>query len=224
MSLSRRVLIAFAGATSASSRFGLPAFADGKGAIGIAMPTKTSARWIADGDSMVAQFTAAGYEPDLHYAENDIPNPLARIEKWNIELFGGSPDDNNACFVYDGAMSVLQPMIDAGDNVAGSGQVGMDVVGTLRWDGAVTQGISRDMARRYPERTPQIGDVLMAVRAPGLRGRDRRRVHRRGRDDGRVGQDFGRADPGCHEQRHVDYGHQLSTGNQRAGLANRRDL
>jgi putative multiple sugar transport system substrate-binding protein len=31
---------------------------------------------------------------------------------WNVELFGGSPDDNNAFFFYDGAMSVLQPLID----------------------------------------------------------------------------------------------------------------
>ena len=23
---------------------------------------------------------------------------------WNVELFGGSPDDNNAFFFYDGAM------------------------------------------------------------------------------------------------------------------------
>ncbi|ODT66961.1 MAG: sugar ABC transporter substrate-binding protein [Pelagibacterium sp. SCN 63-23] len=58
---------------------------------------------------------------------------------WNVELFGGSPDDNNAFFFYDGAMSVLQPMIDAGDIVVKSGQQGMDVVGTLRWDGAVAQ-------------------------------------------------------------------------------------
>ena len=34
---------------------------------------------------------------------------------WNVELFGGSPDDNNAYFFYNGAMSVLQPMIDAGE-------------------------------------------------------------------------------------------------------------
>ena len=58
---------------------------------------------------------------------------------FNIELFGGSPDDNNAFFFYDGAMSVLQPMIDSGDIVVKSGQVGMDTVGTLRWDGAVAQ-------------------------------------------------------------------------------------
>ena len=58
---------------------------------------------------------------------------------WNVELFGGSPDDNNAFFFYNGAMSVLQPLIDSGAIVVKSGQTGMDVVGTLRWDGAVAQ-------------------------------------------------------------------------------------
>jgi putative multiple sugar transport system substrate-binding protein len=58
---------------------------------------------------------------------------------WNIELFGGSPDDNNAFFFYDGAMSVLQPLIDKGVLVVKSGQTGMEKVGTLRWDGAVAQ-------------------------------------------------------------------------------------
>jgi putative multiple sugar transport system substrate-binding protein len=58
---------------------------------------------------------------------------------YNVELFGGSPDDNNAYFFYNGAMSVLQPMIDDGDIVIVSGQMGMDTVGTLRWDGAVAQ-------------------------------------------------------------------------------------
>ncbi len=56
-----------------------------------------------------------------------------------MELFGGSPDDNNAFFFYNGAMSVLQPLIDDGTIVIPSGQMGMDVVGTLRWDGAVAQ-------------------------------------------------------------------------------------
>lgn len=58
---------------------------------------------------------------------------------YNVELFGGSPDDNNAYFFYDGAMSVLQPLIDAGDIVIVSGQMGMDRVGTLRWDGSAAQ-------------------------------------------------------------------------------------
>ena len=58
---------------------------------------------------------------------------------FNIELFGGSPDDNNAFFFYDGAMSVLQPLIDAKKLIVGSGQTGMKTVGTLRWDPATAQ-------------------------------------------------------------------------------------
>lgn len=204
-------------AAATVSALAAPAFAQEKGTIGIAMPTKSSARWISDGNSMVEQFKAAGYETDLQYAEDDIPNQLSQIENmitkgvkvlviaaidgttlsnalenaqaagikviaydrlirdsanvdyyttfdnfkvgvlqanslvqclkerfpdvkpYNVELFGGSPDDNNAFFFYDGAMSVLQPMIDAGDIAIPSGQSGMDVVGTLRWDGAVAQ-------------------------------------------------------------------------------------
>jgi putative multiple sugar transport system substrate-binding protein len=58
---------------------------------------------------------------------------------FNIELFGGSPDDNNAFFFYNGAMSVLKPYIDSGKLVVRSKQMGMDKVSTLRWDGAVAQ-------------------------------------------------------------------------------------
>ncbi len=186
-----------------------------KGLIGISMPTKSSTRWISDGESMVKEFTALGYTTDLQYAEDDIPNQLAQIENmvtkgakvliiaaidgttlsdvlqkahdagikvfaydrlisktanvdyyttfdnfgvgvlqgtslidglkasgagpYNVELFGGSPDDTNAFYFYDGAMSVIQPMIDAKEIVVVSGQMGMDKVGTLRWDGAVAQ-------------------------------------------------------------------------------------
>ncbi|MFX7006111.1 substrate-binding domain-containing protein, partial [Acinetobacter baumannii] len=58
---------------------------------------------------------------------------------FNIELFGGSPDDNNAYFFYNGAMSVLQPYINDGKLVVASGQTGMAKVSTLRWDGATAQ-------------------------------------------------------------------------------------
>jgi len=58
---------------------------------------------------------------------------------FNIELFGGSADDNNAFFFYDGAMSVLKPYIDKGQLVVGSGQIGMDKVSTLRWSGSVAR-------------------------------------------------------------------------------------
>lgn len=193
------------------------AHAQDKGLVGIAMPTKSSLRWISDGNELKAALEAKGYTVDLQYAEDDIPNQLAQIEgmvtkgakalviasidgttlsqvlqqakdsgaitvaydrlirespnvdyyttfdnfkvgvlqaeslvaglkerfgdqkPWNVELFGGSPDDNNAFFFYDGAMSVLQPMIDSGEIVIKSGQTGMEKVGTLRWDAAVAQ-------------------------------------------------------------------------------------
>ena len=61
------------------------------------------------------------------------------VKPWNVELFGGSPDDNNAFFFYNGAMSVLQPLIDNKTLVVKSGQMGMDKVGTLRWLAATAQ-------------------------------------------------------------------------------------
>ncbi|GIF03869.1 substrate-binding domain-containing protein [Actinoplanes siamensis] len=41
---------------------------------------------------------------------------------WTVELFSGSPDDNNAGVFFNGAMDVLKPAIDKGDVVVGSGQ------------------------------------------------------------------------------------------------------
>lgn len=205
-----------AAAAISVAAFAAPAFAQDKGTVGISMPTKTSTRWISDGETMEKLFKEAGYTPDLQFADDDIPNQLAQIENMvtkgakvlvigaidgttlsdilqkahdagvkviaydrlirdsgnvdyyatfdnfqvgvqqatslvqglkldgatepkNIELFGGSPDDNNAFFFYDGAMSVLQPLIDSNKIVVKSGQKGMDQVGTLRWDGAVAQ-------------------------------------------------------------------------------------
>ncbi|WP_100407304.1 multiple monosaccharide ABC transporter substrate-binding protein [Bacillus solitudinis] len=68
---------------------------------------------------------------------------------FNIELFGGSPDDNNAYFFYDGAMSVLQPFIDEGKLVVKSGQAGMDTVSTLRWDPALAQARMDNLLSTY---------------------------------------------------------------------------
>ncbi len=58
---------------------------------------------------------------------------------FNIELFAGSPDDTNAYYFFDGAMSELQPYIDNGQLVVPSGQTDFDQVATLRWDGATAQ-------------------------------------------------------------------------------------
>jgi putative multiple sugar transport system substrate-binding protein len=185
--------------------------------VGISMPTKSSARWIADGDNMVKVLQGLGYETDLQYAEDVIENQVSQIENmittganalviaaidgealgqvltkahdagipviaydrlirgsefvdyyatfdnfkvgvqqattlvkglkldagekgpFNIELFAGSPDDNNAYFFFDGAMSVLQPYIDSKVLVVKSGQTDFKQVATLRWDGATAQ-------------------------------------------------------------------------------------
>ncbi|MFC8761694.1 substrate-binding domain-containing protein [Streptomyces sp. NPDC057193] len=41
---------------------------------------------------------------------------------WTVELFSGSPDDNNSAVFFNGAMDVLKPLIDKGDIVVGSDQ------------------------------------------------------------------------------------------------------
>jgi len=189
---------------------------DRGGTIGIAMPTKSSERWVADGDNMAKQFQALGYQTDLQYGDDVVQNQVSQIENmitkgvkalviapidgssltdtlqraadakipvisydrlirgtanvdyyatfdnfkvgvlqaqfivdklgvaqgkgpFNIELFAGSPDDNNATFFFDGAMSVLKPYLDSGKLVVRSGQTSFDQVATLRWDGGLAQ-------------------------------------------------------------------------------------
>ncbi|KAK1186005.1 sugar ABC transporter substrate-binding protein [Streptomyces sp. NBS 14/10] len=50
------------------------------GAIGLAMPTKSSERWTADGDAMKKQFEAKGYKVDLQYGNNDVRQQVSQIE------------------------------------------------------------------------------------------------------------------------------------------------
>ena len=187
-----------------------------KGTIGVAMPTKTSQRWIKDGDAIKSQLEAAGYKVNLLYANDDIPTQVTQVNDmvtkknqvmvvasidgtalagslkqakeagipviaydrllrntdavdyyatfdnlkvgvlqatslvdglkasgkpapWNVELFAGSPDDNNATFFFNGAMQVLQPLIDSGDIKIPSGETDFKTVATLRWDAAVAK-------------------------------------------------------------------------------------
>jgi len=184
--------------------------------IGILMPTKSSERWINDGDNMVKALKDLGYSANLQYAEDVVETQVAQAENlitkgvsalvianidgesltdvcqkakdanipviaydrlikntpnvanyisfdnklvgvlmgqyiekkldlknaskpFNIELFAGSPDDNNAHMFYEGAMSILQPYIDSKKLVVVSGQTKFDEVCTLRWDGALAQ-------------------------------------------------------------------------------------
>lgn len=57
----------------------------------------------------------------------------------NIELFAGSPDDNNSSYFFDGSMSVLKKYIDDGTLVVKSGQKDFKSMAILRWDPATAQ-------------------------------------------------------------------------------------
>src|ERR1700741_5261475 len=76
----RTTFIAFAVAGVAAAATSGSALAQSKGTVGIAMPTKSSARWIDDGNNMVKALKAHGYDADLQYAEDDIPNQLSQVE------------------------------------------------------------------------------------------------------------------------------------------------
>ncbi|KUO11532.1 multiple monosaccharide ABC transporter substrate-binding protein [Streptomyces sp. DSM 15324] len=182
------------------------------GTIGIAMPTRTSERWLTEGKSMVQDLKGQGYETHLVYGDDDPDKQVAQIADlvkkgvdaliiaaidnkslngvlkqaaaakipvisydrlilgtenvdyyvsfdneqvgrlearyiieqlgledgkgpFTIELFAGSPDDNNTKYFFQGAMALLQPYLDNKKLVVRSGQTTMDKVTTLRWDG-----------------------------------------------------------------------------------------
>ena len=195
------------------------------GLIGVAMPTKSSERWINDGDALKKTLEDQGFQVDLQYAEDDIPTQVSQVENmitkgakaliiaaidgttltsvletakeseipviaydrlivdsenvdyyatfdnflvgqqqawtvlnglglteldgtpiadapagpFNIELFAGSLDDNNAFFFFNGAQEVLKPFIEDGTIVVKSNQVDIEQAATLRWDGAEAQ-------------------------------------------------------------------------------------
>ena len=193
------------------------------GLIGVAMPTQTSSRWIADGKAVKSGLEGLGYKVDLEYAGDDIPTQSQQIDKmilngskvliiaaidgtalstqldaaakagikvisydrlirdsanvdfyvsfdnykvgvqqatsllvglgllkedgskgtakgpFNIELFAGSLDDNNAKFFFNGAVDTLKPYIDAKTLVVKSGQTTIEKAATLRWDQATAQ-------------------------------------------------------------------------------------
>ncbi len=52
---------------------------------------------------------------------------------FNIELFAGSPDDNNALYFFQGAWDVLKPYIDNGKLVVPSGQTDFNTIAILGW-------------------------------------------------------------------------------------------
>ncbi len=49
--------------------------------VGVAMPTQTSERWIADGAAVESQLKELGYEVDLQFGNDDIPTQTQQIEQ-----------------------------------------------------------------------------------------------------------------------------------------------
>jgi putative multiple sugar transport system substrate-binding protein len=219
--------------------------APGEALVGVTMPTKSSERWIHDGDNVKGALEKLGYKVDLQYAENDIPTQVNQIENqitrgakvliiasidgtaittqlqeaadkkipviaydrlirnspnvdyyatfdnfkvgvqqatsllvglglkkedgsdgdakgpFNIELFAGSPDDNNATFFFNGAMETLKPYIDKGTLVVKSGQVDFKTVAILRWDPATAQKRMEDvLTKTYSGGDAKVQGVL----------------------------------------------------------------
>jgi putative multiple sugar transport system substrate-binding protein len=217
---------------------------EGGGLIGVAMPTQTSERWIADGNAVKAGLEEAGYQVDLQYAGDDIPTQSQQIEQmitkgaelliiaaidgtalsgqlqaaadagipvisydrlirdsenvdfyvtfdnyqvgvqqatallvglgvlnedgsegdasgpFNVELFAGSLDDNNAHFFFDGAMDTLNPYIEDGTLVVKSGQTNIEQVATLRWQQETAQKRMEDLLTAHYNDGTQVDGVL----------------------------------------------------------------
>jgi putative multiple sugar transport system substrate-binding protein len=219
--------------------------ADAAGAlVGVTMPTKSSERWIHDGDNVKSALEKLGYKVDLQYAENDIPTQVNQIENqitkgaklliiasidgtalttqlqeaadkhipviaydrlirnspnvdyyatfdnykvgvqqatsllvglglkkedgsdgtatgpFNIEVFAGSPDDNNATFFYNGAMATLKPFMDKGTLVVKSGETDFKTVAILRWDPATAQKRMEDLLTKTYSSGAKVQGVL----------------------------------------------------------------
>lgn len=66
-----------------------------------------------------------------------------------IELFMGSPDDNNAHMLYAGLMEQIQPYLDDGSLVCESGQLDFDSNCTLRWDQQTAMKRCEDILTGY---------------------------------------------------------------------------
>ncbi|MGS2643631.1 multiple monosaccharide ABC transporter substrate-binding protein [Streptosporangium sp. LJ11] len=212
--------------------------------VGVTMPTKSSERWIHDGNNVKSALEKLGYKVDLQYAENDIPTQVNQIENqitsgaklliiasidgtaittqlqeaadkkipviaydrlirnspnvdyyatfdnykvgvqqatsllvglglkkedgsegdakgpFNIEIFAGSPDDNNATFFYNGAMDTLKPYIDKKTLVVKSGETDFKTVAILRWDPATAQKRMEDLITKAYSGNTKVQGVL----------------------------------------------------------------
>ncbi|KUL71287.1 MULTISPECIES: multiple monosaccharide ABC transporter substrate-binding protein [unclassified Streptomyces] len=207
--------LAFLSACSQNGEDGSGGASEGA-TVGIAMPTRSSDRWLTDGKSVVQSLKARGYKTKLVYGDDDPKAQVSQIKglieqgvdaliiaaidnrsldgvlqraadadiavisydrlilgtrnvdyyvsfddemvgrmqahyiieklgledgkgPFNIELFAGSPDDNNTKYFFDGSMALLQPFLEDGKLVVPSGQTQLDRITTRRWDGPTAQ-------------------------------------------------------------------------------------
>jgi putative multiple sugar transport system substrate-binding protein len=212
--------------------------------IGVAMPTQTSERWIADGKAVKSQLEAKGYKVDLQYAGDDIPTQTQQVDQmitqgadlliiaaidgtalssqlqsaadahipvisydrlirdsknvdfyvsfdnykvgvaqanalltglgvlkkdgskgdakgpFNIELFAGSLDDNNAHFFFNGAMDTLKPYLANGTLKVKSGQTKIEQAATLRWQQETAQKRMEDLLTKSYNDGSKVDGVL----------------------------------------------------------------
>ena len=218
------------------------ATAEAGGLIGVAMPTQTSERWIADGEAVKAGLEDLGYTVDLQYGNDDIPTQTQQVDQmitngakaliiaaidgtaltsqleaaaaagikvvaydrlirdsanvdfyvtfdnyevgvqqatsllvglgllkedgskgeatgpFNIELFAGSLDDNNAHLFWQGAIDTLQPYFDDGTLVVPSGQMDINQTNILRWLQETAQARMENLlTASYSDGTPLAG-------------------------------------------------------------------
>ncbi len=88
----------------------------------------------------------------------DLEN--AGDKTFNIEYITGDPGDNNINFFFDGAISVLQPYIDAGTLVCPSGQTEKQTVATVNWASDAAQARFENILATYYADGTQLDAVL----------------------------------------------------------------
>ncbi|WP_432498603.1 multiple monosaccharide ABC transporter substrate-binding protein [Kineococcus gypseus] len=76
---------------------------------------------------------------------NPDGSPGTATGPFNVELFAGSLDDNNAQFFWDGAIDTIQPFIDSGAIRVKSGQTAIDQAAILRWQQETAQRRMEDL-------------------------------------------------------------------------------
>ena len=79
---------------------------------------------------------------------------------FNMEVFAGSPDDNNARFFYQGAYDVLSPYIDAGKLVVVSGQKDFETCAIPAWEAETAQNRMDDLLTAHYATGTQLDVVL----------------------------------------------------------------